>query len=59
MTPQFQTYAETMNRLSERHPPAPTPAEVRNQPAFIPGVLSQTTNLFQLVNVADLNKDNK
>jgi hypothetical protein len=59
MTPQFQTYAETMNRLAERHPPATTPAEVRNQPAFIPGVLSQTTNLFQPVNVADLNKDNK
>lgn len=67
MTPQFQTYAETMNRLAERHPPAPTPAEVRNQPAFIPGVLSQTTNLFRPVDnrpdrpvdVADLNKDNK
>jgi hypothetical protein len=59
MTQQFQTYAETMARLSERHPPAPTPQEVRNQPAMIPGVLSQTTNLFRPVNVADLNKDNK
>jgi hypothetical protein len=26
---------------------------------MIPGVLSQTTNLFRPVNVADLNKDNK
>ena len=59
MTQQFQTYAETMSRLAERHPPAPTPSEVRNQPAMIPGVLSQTTNLFRAVNVADLNKDNK
>ena len=59
MTQQFQTYAETMSRLEERHPPAPTPSEVRNQPVMIPGVLSQTTNLFRPVNVADLNKDNK
>ena len=59
MTQQFQTYAETMSRLAERHPPAPTPSEVRNQPAMIPGVLSQTTNLFRAVNVADLKKDNK
>ena len=48
-----------MSRLAERHPPAPTPSEVRNQPAMIPGVFSQTTNLFRPVNVADLNKDNK
>jgi len=48
-TPQYQTYAQTMSRLAERHPPAPTPAEVRNQPAMIPGVLSQTTNLFRPV----------
>jgi hypothetical protein len=59
MSTQFQSYAETMARLSDRHPPAPTPHEVRNQPAMIPGVLSQTTNLFRPVNVADLNKDNK
>jgi hypothetical protein len=59
MTTQFQSYAETMARLQERHPPAPTPQEVRNQPVMIPGVLSQTTNLFSPVAVADLNKDNK
>ena len=59
MSTQFQTYAETMVRLQERHPPAPTPQEVRNQPVMIPGVLSQTTNLFRPVAVADLNKDNK
>ena len=59
MSTQFQTYAETMARLQERHPPAPTPQEVRNQPVLIPGVLSQTTNLFRPVAVADLNKDNK
>jgi hypothetical protein len=58
MSTQYQTYAETMARLSERHPPAPTPQEVRNQPVMIPGVLSQTTNLFRPVAVADLNKDN-
>ena len=59
MSTQFHSYAETMARLSERHPPAPTPQEVRNQPVMIPGVLSQTTNLFRPVAVADLNKDNK
>jgi len=59
MTTQFQSYAETMARLQERHPPAPTSQEVRNQPVMIPGVLSQTTNLFRPVAVADLNKDNK
>jgi len=59
MTTQFQSYAETMARLQERHPPAPTPQEVRDQPVMIPGVLSQTTNLFRPVAVADLNKDNK
>ena len=59
MSTQFQTYAETMARLQERHPPAPSPQEVRNQPVMIPGVLSQTTNLFRPVAVADLNKDNK
>jgi hypothetical protein len=59
MSTQFQTYAKTMARLQERHPPAPTPQEVRNQPVMIPGVLSQTTNLFRPVAVADLNKDNK
>ncbi len=59
MTTQYQTYAETMARLQERHPPAPTPQEVRNQPVMIPGVLSQTTNLFRPVAVSDLNKDNK
>ena len=59
MSTQFQTYAETMSRLAERHPPAPTPSEVRNQPAMIPGVFSQTTNLFRPVSGADLNKDNK
>jgi len=59
MTTQFQSYAETMARLQERHPPAPTPQEVRNQPVMIPGVLSQTINLFRPVAVADLNKDNK
>ncbi len=59
MSTQFQTYAETMARLQERHPPAPTPQEVRNQPVMIPGVLSQTTTLFRPVAVADLNKDNK
>lgn len=59
MSTQFQSYAETMARLQERHPPAPTPQEVRNQPVMIPGVLSQTTNLFRPVAVADLNKDNK
>jgi hypothetical protein len=59
MTTQFQSYAETMARLQERHPPAPTPQEVRNQPVMMPGVLSQTTNLFRPVAVADLNKDNK
>jgi hypothetical protein len=48
-----------MARLQERHPPAPTPQEVRNQPVMIPGVLSQTTNLFRPVALADLNKDNK
>ena len=59
MTQQYQTYAETMSRLAERHPPAPTPAEVRNQPAMIPGVFTQTTNLFRPVAVTDLTKDNK
>ena len=58
-TPQYQTYAETMSRLAERHPPAPTPAEVRNQPVMIPGVITQTTNLFRPVAVADLNKESK
>jgi hypothetical protein len=59
MSTQFQTYAETMSRLAERHPPAPTPSEVRNQPALIPGVFGQTVNLFRPVSGADLNKDNK
>jgi hypothetical protein len=59
MSTQFQTYAETMSRLAERHPPAPTPLEVRNQPAMIPGVFGQTVNLFRPVDVSDLNKDNK
>ena len=58
-TPQYQTYAETMSRLAERHPPAPTPAEVRNQPSMIPGVITQTTNLFRPVAVADTNKESK
>ena len=58
-TQQYQTYAETMSRLAERHPPAPTPAEVRNQPVMIPGVITQTTNLFRPVAVADLNKESK
>ena len=58
-TPQYQTYAETMSRLAERHPPAPTPAEVRNQPVMIPGVITQTTNLFRPVAVTDLNKESK
>lgn len=57
--PEYKTYAETMSRLAQRHPPAPTPAEVRNQPAMIPGVLSQTTNLFRPVAVADINKESK
>jgi hypothetical protein len=56
MTPTHQTYAQTMARLAERHPPAPTPSEVRNQPAMIPGVITQTTNLFRPVSVTDLNK---
>jgi len=59
MTQQYQTYAETMSRLAERHPPAPTPAEVRNQPVMIPGVLSQTINLFSPVAVTDTNKESK
>ena len=58
-TPQYQTYAQTMSRLAERHPPAPTPAEVRNQPVMIPGVLSQTINLFSPVAVTDTNKESK
>jgi len=59
MTQQYQTYAETMSRLAERHPPAPTPAEVRNQPAMIPGVITQTVNLYRPIAVADIIKDNK
>ena len=59
IAPEYKTYAETMSCLAERHPPAPTPAEVRNQPVMIPGVITQTTNLFRPVAVADLNKDNK
>ena len=58
-TPQYQTYADTLKKLAERHSPAPTPSEVRNQPAMIPGVISQTTNLFRPVSVADLNKETK
>jgi len=58
-TPQYQTYAQTMSRLAERHPSAPTPAEVRNQPVMIPGVLSQTINLFSPVAVTDTNKESK
>jgi len=59
MTQQYQTYAQTMARLAERHPPAPTPAEVRNQPAMIPGVITQTVNLYRPVAVADLTKESK
>lgn len=59
MTTQFETYADTLARLAQRHPPAPTPAEVRNQPVMVPGVLSQTTNLFRPVAVSDLNKEPK
>jgi hypothetical protein len=59
MTPTHQTYAQTMARLAERHPPAPTPAEVRNQPAMIPGVITQTVNLYRPVAVADLTKESK
>jgi hypothetical protein len=59
MTQQYQTYAETMSRLAERHPPAPTPQQVRNQPVYIPGVLSQSTNLFHPLGATDINKDNK
>lgn len=56
MTQQYNNYTDTMKRLAERHPPAPTPSEVRNQPAMIPGVITQTTNLFRPVGVTDLNK---
>jgi hypothetical protein len=59
MTNEYKTYAETMNRLAERHPPAPTPHEVRNQPVYIPGVLSQSTSLFRPLGTADINKDTK
>lgn len=48
-----------MSRLAERHPPAPTPHEVRNQPAYVPGVLSQSTNLFRPLGTADIDKDTK
>jgi hypothetical protein len=59
MTQEYKTYAETMSRLAERHPPAPTSQEVRNQPAYIPGVLSQSVNLFRPLGPADINKDTK
>jgi hypothetical protein len=59
MTKEYQTYEQTMSRLAERHPPAPTSHEVRNQPVYVPGVLSQTTNLFRPLGTADINKDNK
>lgn len=59
MTQQYQTHAQTMARLAQRHPPAPTPAKVRNQPVMIPGVITQTQNLFRPVASADFNKELK
>ena len=59
MTKEYQTYEQTMSRLAERHPPAPTSHEVRTQPVYVPGVLSQTANLFSPLGPADINKDIK
>ena len=59
MTTEFKPYQQVMQELAQRTPPVPTPAEVRQRPVEIPGVINQTNNLFRPVSVADLTKDNK
>jgi hypothetical protein len=47
MNTEFKLYQQVMQELAKDTPPAPTPAQVRNQPVEIPGVLNQTNRLFQ------------
>ena len=53
---EYKQYTQIMAELSKQTP-APLPAQtVRNQPVEIPGVLNQTRNLFQPVNIEQLNR---
>jgi hypothetical protein len=53
---EYKPYTQVMAELAKQTPP-PVPAQiVRHQPVEIPGVLNQTRNLFQPVNIEQLNR---
>ena len=54
----YKPYNENLNTPTQQNPHSPASSGYRQQPVEIPGVLSQTRQLFQPV-VSDVPKDNK